>query len=51
VVALVLGLAFLWSAVRFAQRGSSADARRLLFASLVYLPVVLAVMALDKLAS
>jgi hypothetical protein len=27
------------------------DARRLLFASLVYLPVVLAVMALDKLAS
>jgi protoheme IX farnesyltransferase len=50
-VALVLGLAFLWSAVRFAQRGSSADARRLLFASLVYLPVVLAVMALDKLAS
>jgi len=51
VVALVLGLAFLWSAVGFAQRGSSADARRLLFASLVYLPVVLAVMALDKLAS
>ena len=51
VVALVLGLAFLWRAVGFAQRGSSADARRLLFASLVYLPVVLAVMALDKLAS
>ena len=51
VVALVLGLAFLWSAVGLAQRGSSADARRLLFASLVYLPVVLAVMALDKLAS
>ncbi len=51
VVALVLGLAFLWSAVGFAQRGSSADARRLLFASLVYLPVVLAVMALDKLAA
>jgi protoheme IX farnesyltransferase len=51
VVALVLGLAFLWSAVGFAQRGGSADARRLLFASLVYLPVVLAVMALDKLAS
>jgi protoheme IX farnesyltransferase len=48
--ALVLGLAFLWSAVGLAWRGGSADARRLLFASLVYLPVVLAVMALDKLS-
>jgi protoheme IX farnesyltransferase len=51
VIALVLGLAFLWSAVGLARGGSSADARRLLFASLVYLPVVLAAMALDKLAS
>jgi len=50
-VALVLGLAFLWSAVGLARGGRAADARRLLFTSLVYLPVVLAVMALDKLAS
>ena len=50
-VALVLGLAFLWSAIGLARGGSSADARRLLFASLVYLPVLLAVMAFDKLAS
>jgi protoheme IX farnesyltransferase len=50
-VALVLGLAFLWSAVGLARGGRAADARRLLFASLVYLPVLLAVMALDKLAS
>ena len=49
-VALVLGLAFLWSAVGLARGGRAADARRLLFTSLVYLPVVLAVMALDKLA-
>ncbi len=49
-VALVLGLAFLWSAVGLAQGGRSADARRLLLASLVYLPVLLAVMSLDKLA-
>ncbi|TMA70067.1 MAG: protoheme IX farnesyltransferase [Deltaproteobacteria bacterium] len=49
-IALVLGLAFLWSAVGLARGGSTADARRLLFASLVYLPVLLAVMALDKLA-
>ena len=50
-VALVLGLAFLWSAVGLARGGRAADARRLLFTSLVYLPVVLAAMALDKLAS
>jgi protoheme IX farnesyltransferase len=51
IVALVLGLAFLWSAVGLARGGRAADARRLLFASLVYLPVLLGVMALDKLAS
>ncbi len=50
-IALVLGVAFLWSAVGLARGGRSADARRLLFASLVYLPVLLAVMALDKLVS
>jgi len=50
-VALVLGLGFLWSAIGLARRDSAADARRLLLASLVYLPVLLGVMALDKLAS
>jgi heme o synthase len=49
VVALILGLGFLWSAVGLARGGSTADARRLLVASLVYLPVLLGVMALDKL--
>jgi len=49
VVALMLGIAFLWSAVALARTGSVTDARRLLFASLVYLPVLLATMALDKL--
>jgi protoheme IX farnesyltransferase len=48
-VALVLGLGFLWSAIGLARTRSVADARRLLFASLVYLPVLLAVLALDKL--
>jgi protoheme IX farnesyltransferase len=48
-VALVLGLGFLWSTVGLARSGSAADARRVMFASLVYLPVLLAVMALDKL--
>jgi protoheme IX farnesyltransferase len=50
-VALVLGLGFLWSAIGLARTGTAAGARRLLFASLVYLPVLLAVMALDKLGS
>jgi heme o synthase len=50
-VALVLGVGFLWSAIGLARTRSAAAARRLLFASLVYLPVLLAVMALDKLAS
>jgi protoheme IX farnesyltransferase len=51
VVALVLGLGFLWSAIGLARTGSAADARRVMLASLVYLPVLLGVMALDKLAS
>jgi protoheme IX farnesyltransferase len=50
-VALVLGVGFLWAAVSLARSGSAAAARRLLFASLIYLPVLLGVMALDKLAS
>ncbi len=48
-VALVLGFGFLWFAVGLARTRSVADARRLMFASLVYLPVLLAAMALDKL--
>ena len=48
-VALVLGLGFLWSAIRLARSRTVADARRLLFASLIYLPVLLGVLALDKL--
>jgi protoheme IX farnesyltransferase len=49
-VALVLGLGFLWAAIGLARTRSTADARRLLLASLVYLPVLLTVMALDKLS-
>jgi len=48
-VALALGLGLLWSAVGLARSRSVADARRLLVASLIYLPLVLGAMALDKL--
>ena len=47
--ALLLGLGFLWAAIRLARSRSLSDARRLLVVSLVYLPVLLATMALDKL--
>jgi protoheme IX farnesyltransferase len=49
-VALVLGLGLLWSAVSLARTRSVTDARRLLVASLIYLPLVLGAMALDKLS-
>jgi protoheme IX farnesyltransferase len=46
--ALALGTMFLWYGVALARSCSREAARRLLFASLVYLPVLLAVMAFDK---
>jgi protoheme IX farnesyltransferase len=38
--ALFAGLAFLWQAVRFIRGKAAADARRLLFASILYLPAL-----------
>ncbi|MBI3796796.1 MAG: protoheme IX farnesyltransferase [Deltaproteobacteria bacterium] len=46
--ALLLGSIFLWYGISLARSCSQAAARRLLFASLIYLPVLLAVMAFDK---
>ncbi len=46
--ALVLGSAFLFYSARFAFRMSTLTARQLLFASILYLPVLLALLALDK---
>jgi heme o synthase len=48
VVSIVLALGFLWTAGRFVQDRSPTAARRLLMASLVYLPALLAIMALDR---
>ena len=47
-VALFLGAGFLAYAVGLAISQTPAAARRLLFASLIYLPVLLVVMALDR---
>ncbi len=46
--ALVLGGAFLYYSARFALQRSVASARQLLFASILYLPVMFALLALDK---
>jgi heme o synthase len=48
VVAFFLGVGFLASGVSLALDSSLGKARRLLFASLIYLPALLLVMALDR---
>ncbi len=46
--ALVLGAVFVYYSARFAIQRSIARARQLLFASILYLPVLFALLALDK---
>jgi len=46
--ALVLGGIFLYYSARFALQRSVASARQLLLASVIYLPVLFALLALDK---
>ena len=47
--AVLLGLFFLAAAVRFSKDLSMANARRLFFASIIYLPLLLGLMVVDKL--
>jgi len=46
--AVVLGAAYLWCAIQFARQLTMARARQLFFASILYLPLLLALMVLDK---
>jgi heme o synthase len=46
--AIVLGAVFLWCAVRFSRQLTLACARQLFFASIIYLPLLLALMVWDK---
>lgn len=48
--ALLLGLALLTTSLGFLRRHSGAAARRLLLASVLYLPTVLAILVVDRLA-
>src|SRR6476469_5921984 len=47
--ALVLGVLFLWLSVRFARTRADADARRVFFGSILYLPLLWILMIVDKL--
>jgi protoheme IX farnesyltransferase len=46
--ALLLGIAFLWCAIQFSRELTRARARQLFFASILYLPLLFGLMALDK---
>jgi protoheme IX farnesyltransferase len=48
IVAFFLGVGFLASGIRLAMESTLPRARKLLFASLIYLPALLLVMALDR---
>jgi heme o synthase len=49
--ALILGLGFLYFAIRFARELSMANARKLFLASIIYLPLLLGLMVFDKLGN
>jgi len=46
--AIILGSIFLWCAIRFSRELSLTRARQLFFASIVYLPLLLVLLVLDK---
>ena len=46
--ALLLGLGFLWCALKFARELTKPSARQLFLASIIYLPLLLGLMVLDK---
>ena len=46
--ALGLGLAYLWFAIQFSRYLTVPRARQLFFASILYLPLLLGLMVLDK---
>jgi|SRR5688572_1380038 len=46
--AIILGAVFLWCAIRFSQELSLTRARQLFFASIIYLPLLLVLLVLDK---
>jgi len=47
--AVILGLGFLWAAARFTANLSRSSSRRLFITSIIYLPLLLVLLVLDKL--
>ena len=47
--AIILGIGFLWCAIQFSRQLTLARAKHLFFASIIYLPLLLALMVWDKL--
>ncbi|MEJ0091049.1 MAG: heme o synthase [Limisphaerales bacterium] len=47
--AIILGVGFLWCAIQFSRQLTLARAKQLFFASIIYLPLLLALMVWDKL--
>jgi heme o synthase len=48
--ALILGLAFFWLTLQFARTRSAADARRVFFGSIVYLPLLWILMIVNRIS-
>jgi len=49
IAAIILGLGFLWYGVKFYRTHQRTDARKLFFASIIYLPLLLGAMMIDRL--
>lgn len=49
VAALILGAGYCWTAIRFAQQLTAQRARQLFLASIIYLPLLIAVLVGNKL--
>jgi protoheme IX farnesyltransferase len=48
VAALALGVSFLYYAIPAARTGGRTEARRLFFASIIYLPLLFSILMIDK---
>jgi heme O synthase-like polyprenyltransferase len=46
--ALILGVVFIWFAIQFARQLTIPRARQLFYVSILYLPLLLALMVFDK---
>jgi len=46
--ATILGMAFLWSAIQFSRQLDRGSARKLFFASILYLPLLLGLLVFDR---